>query len=558
MSQLRDFCHQQTERWEKKFSKEEMDRISNELDLYEFYHVDDHMIYMINKACDCGAGNKNKTNSLLAYALGITSKKPDGEFGLVVKREQPDFDIDFDKYGRDRVKDAVRSKYGNKYFASIGTYAEYKPKSAFRDIVRCICGSSEEASVGLISKMYLPATNVDMSTGDWIGTDEIFIHEELRQYVAKIVEVSKQTLGENCLEDIDEFIAIFNSLRQNYRQTGLHAAGIIISNEPLQSIVPMYVDASGNNVVQLDMKSAGLAGLCKIDFLGLGTLSVIQNTLNMAHSMGYIENSMTIDDIPMNDPKVFEFMQKGLYAGLFQMKSVGIRKTMQKCMPTSIEDISDVIALHRPGPMSAGFEEKYLSLRHGRTKPEYLHDDLKPILEKTSSLIIYQESIIEIAQKIAGFSPNEGDNLRRIVGKKLSSKLAQAKPKFIDGCVRHSGWTLEEATKLWEQIEGFGNYGFNKCLSEDTLVLTPSGLVRIDQLNFGDTIYSYVGNGGIITNTVRAVTFAFDEPIVKVGNENVEIECTRDHYFLNEDGYKMPNECNCLVVIDNKGLLIDG
>ena len=409
-----------------------------------FLIVSDYIKWAKKNNIPVGPGRGSGAGSLVAWALSITDIDPI-KFGLIFERflnpdriSMPDFDIDFCEEKRDKIFDYLKQKYG-KGVAHIITFGKLKARMAFRDIGR-VLGLSY-GHVDTLCKMIPFDPSRPLSLEEAIAQEPRIKSEAQKDpRVKKLIEISKKLEGLN-------------------RNMATHAAGVVIPEENLAELVPLYKDTSSNSPLpstQFDMYSSENAGLVKFDLLGLKTLTVINKTISILKEK---KINLDIRKIKLNDSKIFELLSSGHTVGLFQLESSGMREALVNMKPNKFEDIIALVALYRPGPMSN--IPIYNQCKHGETKPDYLHPKIKKILEPTYGVIIYQEQVMQIAQTLSGFSAGEADILRRAMGKKKRSELERQKERFINGAVKN-GINRETASLIFKKIEPFAEYGFNK------------------------------------------------------------------------------------------------
>ena len=409
-----------------------------------FLIVSDYIKWAKNNNIPVGPGRGSGAGSLVAWCLLITDIDPI-KFNLIFERflnpdriSMPDFDIDFCEEKRDLVFDYLNKKY-KKSVAHINTFGKLKARMVIRDVGR-VLGLSY-GFVDSISKMIPFDPSRPQSLTECINNEPRLmklIKEDSR--VKKLTELSLKLEGLN-------------------RNFATHAAGVVIADKKLTDTVPLYKDSSANLILpstQFDMYSAEKAGLIKFDFLGLKTLTVINKTEKLVNKE---EKKFSIEKIDYNDQKVFELLSSGNTVGLFQLESTGMRDALIQMQPNHLEDIIALVALYRPGPMAN--IPTYNDCKHGKQNPDYLHPLLEEILKPTYGVIIYQEQVMQIAQKLSGFSPGEADILRRAMGKKKRSELEKQKMNFIEGAVKN-GISKGIAASIFLKIEPFAEYGFNK------------------------------------------------------------------------------------------------
>ena len=427
------------------------DRLKHELDIiinmkYASYFliVSDYIKWAKKNDIPVGPGRGSGAGSLVAWCLSITDIDPI-KFNLIFERflnpdrvSMPDFDIDFCEEKRDLVFKYLTSKYKDSV-AHIITFGKLKARMVIRDVGRVL--GLPYGFVDSISKMIPFDPSRPQSLTDCINSEprlQKLINEDPR--VKKLTSLSLKLEGLN-------------------RNVATHAAGVVIADKKLTETVPLYKDSSANLLLpstQFDMYSAENAGLVKFDFLGLKTLTVINRTQKLINKKN---KKFSIQDINFDDSKVFDLLSSGNTVGLFQVESAGMREALMQMKPNHLEDIIALVALYRPGPMSN--IPTYNDCKNGRQKPDYLHPLLEDILKPTYGVIIYQEQVMQIAQKLSGFSAGQADILRKAMGKKKRAELEKQKQKFIEGAV-NNGIGKEIAASIFLKIEPFAEYGFNK------------------------------------------------------------------------------------------------
>ena len=409
-----------------------------------FLIVSDYIKWAKNNDIPVGPGRGSGAGSLVAWCLSITDVDPI-KFNLIFERflnpdriSMPDFDIDFCEEKRDLVFKYLTTKY-KESVAHIITFGKLKARMVIRDVGRVL--GLPYGFVDSISKMIPFDPSRPQSLTDCINSEprlQKLINEDPR--VKKLTDLSLKLEGLN-------------------RNVATHAAGVVIADKKLTEIVPLYRDTSSDLLLpstQFDMYSAENAGLIKFDFLGLKTLTVINRTQKLVNKK---VKDFTIDNINFEDQKVFELLSSGNTVGLFQVESAGMREALIQMKPNHIEDIIALVALYRPGPMSN--IPVYNDCKHGRQTPDYLHPLLEEILKPTYGVIIYQEQVMQIAQRLSGFTAGEADILRRAMGKKKRAELEKQKQGFIAGALKN-GINKEVAASIFLKIEPFAEYGFNK------------------------------------------------------------------------------------------------
>ncbi|HHT9122247.1 MAG TPA: DNA polymerase III subunit alpha, partial [Candidatus Wunengus sp. YC63] len=400
-------------------------------------------------------GRGSGAGSLVAYVLSITNIDP-LENDLLFERflhaeriSMPDLDIDFCAEGREKVIQYVRNKYGgNSNVAQIITFGTMKAKAVIRDVGRV---------------MNIPLSEVDKVAKLIPNTLNITLKQALEQ------EPALKALYDN-EKHIHELFDISKKLEGLCRHASVHAAGIVISDEPLTEYVPL---AKSGDVVTTQFYDEILVdkiGLLKADFLGVRKLTVIDKALKLIRET--TGNDIDLTKIPMDDKKTYELLSRGDVKGVFQVEtSRGFRELLKKLKPDKFADILPLVALYRPGPLQSGMVDSFINRKHGREEVTYLHPLLEPLLKETYGVILYQEQVMRIANRLAGFSLNQADNLRKAMGKKKPEIMAKFKDQFMSGSLAN-GIPKEIAQNIFELMEYFAGYGFNKSHSAAYAVIT--------------------------------------------------------------------------------------
>ena len=409
-----------------------------------FLIVSDYIKWAKNNDIPVGPGRGSGAGSLVAWCLSITDVDPI-KFNLIFERflnpdrvSMPDFNIDFCEEKRDLVFKYLTTKYKDSV-AHIITFGKLKARMVIRDVGRVL--GLPYGFVDSISKMIPFDPSRPLSLTECINSEprlQKLIKEDSR--VKKLTDLSLKLEGLN-------------------RNIATHAAGVVIADKKLTESVPLYKDTSADLLLpstQFDMYSAENAGLIKFDFLGIKTLTVINKTQKLINKKN---KKFTIENINFEDQKVFDLLASGNTVGLFQLESTGMTEALIQMKPNHLEDIIALVALYRPGPMSN--ISTYNDCKHGKQTPDYLHPYLEDILKPTYGVIIYQEQVMQIAQKLSGFTAGEADILRRAMGKKKRVELEKQKQRFIDGAAKN-GIAKEVAASIFLKIEPFAQYGFNK------------------------------------------------------------------------------------------------
>ena len=438
---------------ENNISNEEIywDRLKTELDIIismnfpgYFLIVADFIKWSKSKNIPVGPGRGSGAGSLVAWALTITDLDPI-KFNLIFERflnperiSLPDFDIDFCQDRREEVIEYVQDKYGKDSVAQIITFGSLQSRAVLRDVGRVL--GLPYGQVDRICKL-VPNNPANPTTLSEAIDGDIRIREERDND-----------------DDIASMLKIGLELEGLYRNASTHAAGLVIGDEPLQNIVPLYRDPrSEMPVTQFNMKWVEAAGLVKFDFLGLKTLTVIDKAINLIKLKKDID--IDISKIPLDDKATYELLGTGNTIGIFQLESSGMQDVLRNMQPDCFEDIIALVALYRPGPMDN--IPKYIACKKGDDKPDYMDDSLEKILKETYGVIIYQEQVMQTAQILSNYSLGEADILRRAMGKKIKSEMDAQKERFISGAIKN-GINEKKADYIFEQVAVFAGYGFNK------------------------------------------------------------------------------------------------
>lgn len=423
------------------------DRLNYELDVIHsmgfsdyFLIVADFIQYAKKEKIMVGPGRGSAAGSLVAYILGITNVDP-LEYDLLFERflnpervTMPDIDIDFSDEKRDQVIQYVANKYGREHVAQIVTFGTFAARSVLRELAKSM--DIPDSDLQYILKILPKDSNVKLAT--------------LVNQSGELIDYVKQS------EKLKQYFKIANRLEGLPRHISTHAAGVIISDQELVQHVPIMPSQNEINLTQYAMKELEQVGLLKMDFLGLRNLTLIERIVEQLRKQ---KISIDMGKIPLNDENTFTLLRNGRTNGVFQLESQGMKQVLREMQPSHFEDIVAVNALYRPGPMQ--FISTYNNRKNGYEEVEYIHSDLKPILEKTYGVLIYQEQIMQIANKLAGFSYGEADLLRRAVSKKEKDAILAQKEKFIKGCMEN-GYEATLADKVFDWIIRFSNYGFNR------------------------------------------------------------------------------------------------
>ena len=420
---------------------------------YEGYFliVADFVNWAKHNSVPVGPGRGSGAGSLIAYAIGITGIDPI-KYDLLFERflnpdriSNPDFDIDFCRDGREKVIEYVTEKYGKKAVAQICTFGTMAARAVVRDVAR-----AQGKSYGLADRLakmipFSPEMTLEKALKD---------NSDLR----RILKVD---------EDAAEIFEMAKKLEGIIRNVGKHAAGVVMAPSEINDYSPLYLDETTDTLAtQFDMKDIESVGLQKFDFLGLKTLTVINKALveiNNSRSKINLE-PIDIDEIDLEDKGTFDLLQRGLSTAVFQLESRGIKEYIVKLKPNNFEDIIALVALYRPGPLEMKMVDTYINRKKGIEKTKYGDEHVEKILKNTYGVIVYQEQVMQLAQEFSGFSLGQADLLRRAMGKKIPEEMEKQRPVFIDGAIK-KGKSARFAEGLFDQIETFAGYGFNKSHS---------------------------------------------------------------------------------------------
>jgi len=429
---------------------EEMEtRLSYELSVIKkmgfasyFLITADFVQYAKKNKIPVGPGRGSAPGSLVSYCLDITNIDP-LKHNLIFERflnpdriSLPDIDIDFCVERRGQVIDYIKSIYGDKSVTQIITFGKMNARGVIRDVGRVM--GYPYSDVDKIAKMIPEGPNITLDKA-------LKKSSELR--------TTSQTSHKDLLDNA-------KVLEGMTRHASIHAAGVVVAPGNLTDFVPLYKSSQGDITTQYDMKELESVGLLKMDFLGLRNLTVIDKAIELIKER--LDKDIDINTIPMDDPKVYDLFAKGLTVGVFQFESSGMRDFLKKLKPTGIEGLIAMNALYRPGPMQN--IDRYIKRAHGKEKVEYVHPLLEEALKETHGIIVYQEQVMQIANIIAGFTLSEADEMRRAIGKKIRSLMDKMAEKFVEGAVKN-GLTKAKAKQIFELIDKFAQYGFNKSHS---------------------------------------------------------------------------------------------
>ena len=442
--------------FDKKKQEEYKSRLYYELDQIKtmgfssyFLIVYDFIEWSKNNDVPVGPGRGSGAGSLVAYALGITTLDPI-DHGLLFERflnperlSMPDFDIDFCMDKRDLVIDYVSKKYGEGAVSQIATFGTMAARAVVRDVARAL--GKPYALGDRISKMipFAPGMTLDRAKQE----QPLFA----------------QTIKRD--DEVREIVDLSYKLEGIARNVGKHAGGVVIAPGSISDFCPVYVDRTSSSVMtQFDKDDVEKIGLVKFDFLGLRTLTVIDRALKSINVNKENSKKLNLDNIPLNDEKVFKFLSSGKTMAVFQLESSGMRDLIKRLKPTKFEEITALLALYRPGPLNSKMHDEFVNRKHGKSPVTYPHKLLEEVLEETYGVIVYQEQVMEAARVLAGFSLGQADILRRAMGKKKKEEMEEQREIFVKGCKKND-ITANNAEQIFDLINQFAEYGFNKSHS---------------------------------------------------------------------------------------------
>ena len=414
---------------------------------YEGYFliVSDFIRHAKEQGIPVGPGRGSAAGSLAAYALGITGIDP-MKYGLLFERflnperiSPPDVDIDFCMDRRDEVIRYVQEKYGRDNVCQIITFGSMLAKGVLRDVGRV---------------MDMPYGEVDRIAKLVPNELKITLEDAMRK---------EPRLRDTVVRDprVGSLMDTARKLEGNIRHAGTHAAGVVIAPSKLTDFVPLYRASGGETMTQFDMKDIEGLGLLKMDFLGLKTLTVLERAVNLVRGGG---GTLDLETLSLDDAATYRLLSEGKTTGIFQLESRGIREYLRKLAPTTFEDLIAMVALYRPGPLESGMVDAFINRKHGRAEIDYFFGELQPILESTYGVMVYQEQVMQISNALSGFSLARADVLRKAMGKKSAQLMAEQRTDFVEGAVER-GHEKRKVEFLWDQIEKFAGYGFNKSHS---------------------------------------------------------------------------------------------
>jgi len=450
---LAKVAHENLEKLFDKVPDEYQERLNYELSIVKkmgfggyFLITKDFIDFAKKRGIPVGLGRGSAAGSLISYCLGITGIDPI-RYDLLFERflnpervTMPDIDIDFCDERRNEIFEYVKEKYGEKNVTQIITFGSMNARAVVRDVGRVMGLTYGE--VDKIAKLIPGTLGITLEKALQVST-------ELRGFI-------------DSNEKYQELMQYAKVLEGLARHTSIHAAGVVITPTPLTDYLPLYKSPQTNEVTtQYTMKYVEEIGLLKMDFLGLRTLSVIDNTLKCLKNKNI---EIDISKIPLDDKKTFELFSRGDTIGIFQFESSGMREYLKKLKPECVEDLIAMNALYRPGPLGSGMVDDFIQRKHGEKEVEYLHPMLEPILNETYGVVVYQEQVMRIASELGGFSLGGADLLRRAMGKKLVEEMRAQKEQFLKGAEKNK-IQKKTAEEIFDLMDKFAGYGFNKSHS---------------------------------------------------------------------------------------------
>ena len=454
-----------------------VDRLNTELDVIinmdfpgYFLIVMEFIQWSKENGVPVGPGRGSGGGSLVAYALEITDFDP-LRFDLLFERflnpervSMPDFDVDFCQRNREKTLEHVKQRYGTDAVSQIATFGTMAPKAAIKDAGRAL--GMGYGAVDFVAKQLPTQPGLTFKAAMGIGKDG----KPCDPLAPDFVNLYQRAIQDDDRQRV-ELINIALRLEGVIRNIGKHAAGVVISPTRTAEFSPLMLDSDGNSITQFDKKDVEHAGLVKFDFLGLTTLTIIDDALTMinARKAKHHQPPVNIHAIPYEDPDSFAVLQQCETTAVFQLESTGMRKLIGQMQPDRFDDLIALVALYRPGPIKSGMVDHFVQRKHGKEEvaypsPDFQDLDLKPILDSTYGVIVYQEQVMQIAQVLANYSLGGADILRRAMGKKNPAEMAGQRSVFKEGAAK-KGKDTDIAMKIFDQVEMFAEYGFNKSHS---------------------------------------------------------------------------------------------
>ena len=516
------------------FSEEVQTRLNHELGIIQrmgyagyFLIVQDFTTAAREMGVSVGPGRGSAAGSAVAYCLGITNVDP-LTYDLLFERflnperiSMPDIDIDFDDHGRSKVIDYVVEKYGRLNVSQIVTFGTMGARTAIRDVARVL--------------------KIPLWEADKIAKAIPFGTTSLDEALDSVKELKELKTSKR--EEIQKLIRISQALEGCARHTGVHAAGVIIAPGTVSDHVPVATTKNkGEHVLTTQYSGDWVEdfGLLKMDFLGLSTLTIINDTCELVRRR--TGSAPDMDALPLDDSKTFELFQKAETNAIFQFESEGMRRWLVQLKPTSLDDLTAMNALYRPGPMD--LIPNYIKRKHGDEEIQYPHPSLEPVLKATYGIPVFQEQVMQMAQVMGGYSLGAADVLRRAMGKKKKSVMRAERKRFVDGA-NERGVSNEVANEVFDMMDKFAGYGFNRCVEESTLVTNArtGEQVTVRMLHERGCedflVYALTDDGDMIPREVEAVYYNGFKPVLElITNNGRRIRATSTHRFRVQGGWQ--------------------